>query len=610
MSFFHLQRYLRHIRMKQIPTKLYSLLLILALFSSVSLTSCTNSGSSEAGNVREAKGGRFYGGVFNVNETEYFRTLFPLNIVDVYSYRIASQVYEGLFKLDPKTLRVTNSLAESYELSDDRKTYTIRLKKGVFFHNDAAFPDGKGREFVAEDVKYCLTRLATQSRDNQGFHVIGGVIKGAVAYYDATASGATPSQEIEGINIIDKHTIEITLEKPNALFLNYLARPETYIFPKEAYEKYGVDMGGKAIGTGAFLLDDIEEDISVILKRNDNYHGIDEAGNRLPYLDAVKVYFIKDKKTELFEFRKNKLDMVYRLPTDYIIDIIDEYQRADGSLPFELEHEPEMQTQILTFMTDDEIFKNVDIRKAFSFAINKDEIFEYVLGGEAYEAGHHGITPPSFKDKGYPDDIYGYEYNPDSARYYFNKAGYRSATDFPKITLELNAEGDRNTNVAVEIKKDLKDVLGVEVELNIVPMAQSTDKMMTGNFQLIKLSWIADFPSPEAFIRMFYGKDVPSTVGTVSYPNLSRYQNPEFDALYDKAMNAVNEEEAIKYFAQAENLAMRDAPVIVLWYDEGYRLLQPYVKNFPNNPMQYRDFSQVYLEPKATGNPNDAQANK
>ena len=153
----------------------------------------------------------------------------------------------------------------------------------------------------------------------------------------------------------------------------------------------------------------------------------------------------------------------------------------------------------------------------------------------------------------------------------------------------------------------MKDVLGVDIELNIVPMAQSTDKMMTGNFQLIKLSWIADFPSPEAFIRMFYGKDVPSTVGTVSYPNLSRYQNPKFDELYDKAMNAANEEEAIKYFAQAENLAMRDAPIIVLWYDEGYRLLQPYVKNFPNNPMQYRDFSQVYLEPQATENPNATQ---
>ena len=82
----------------------------------------------------------------------------------------------------------------------------------------------------------------------------------------------------------------------------------------------------------------------------------------------------------------------------------------------------------------------------------------------------------------------------------------------------------------------------------------------------------------------------------MSYPNLSRYQNPKFDEYYKKALTAPTQSEAMEYFMKAEQIMIDDAPVIVLWYDEGYRLIQSYVKNFPNNPMQYRDFSEVYFK--------------
>jgi oligopeptide transport system substrate-binding protein len=577
--------------------KKYFIVILVAATSG--LFSCGNANKENKGQVetREAKGGKSYGGIFRLNEPEYIKNLFPHSITDVYSYRVACQIYEGLFKFDQKDLEVIPVLAESYTLSPDGKIYSIKLKKGVYFHDDPAFPNGKGREMTAHDVKYAFTKLCTQGLLNQNFSVFKDILLGANEYYKATADNKTPDFGVEGIKVIDDYTIEFHLIKPNALFLTNLARPACFVYPKEAEEKYGQDMRIKAVGTGPFAIKSVDEDISIILKKNENYHGKDEHGNQLPFLDAISIQFIKDKKTELLEFKKGNLDMIYRLPTEYIIEILEEAMTTkQGEIQkFELQRSPEMVTQFLTFNNQSKIFNNVNVRKAFSYAIDRDKILDYVLNGEGYASGHHGITPPVFNFYNI-DQIHGYKLNVDSARYYLAKAGFPNGKGLPKIEFYLNSEGTRNTNVAVEIQKQLKDNLNVDIELNILPFAQMMENGLNGKFNLMRASWYADYPNPENFLWLFYGKDVPKNANINSYPNIARYTNPEFDNLYEKALNAKTIEEANELFLKAEKILMKDAPVIVLWYDEGYRLLQSYVKNFENNPMQYRDFSQVYLQ--------------
>ena len=148
------------------------------------------------------------------------------------------------------------------------------------------------------------------------------------------------------------------------------------------------------------VANDVEEDISIILKKNTNYHDKDEFGNQLPYLDAVSIQFIKDKKTELFEFRKGNLDMIYRLPTEYIIEILEETMPgANGEYSqFQLQRSPEMMTQFLTLNNQSGVFKNRNVRKAFNFAIDRTKILDFVLNGEGYAPGNHGITPPVFSN--------------------------------------------------------------------------------------------------------------------------------------------------------------------------------------------------------------------
>jgi oligopeptide transport system substrate-binding protein len=548
--------------------------------------------------LRQAPGGVYYGGVFRLNESEYIKNLFPHNITDAYSYRVASQIYEGLFRFNDETLDVEPGLAERFELDETRTLYTFYLKRGVYFHDNPCFPDGKGRELTAEDVRYAFTRLCTQDINNQHFSIFKGLLVGADAHYAASAE-QQPEAGVEGIRVVDSHTLQLQITAPNALFLVHLARPACFIFPREAFERYGVDMRIQAVGTGPFMLQpgDVDEDISILLRRNSNYYRKDAQGNALPYLDAVNIQFIKDKKTELFEFRKGNLDMIYRLPTEFIIEILEETMPgASGEYSqFELQRSPEMMTQILVLNNQTGVFSDLRVRKAFSYAIDRAKILDFVLNGEGYAPGHHGITPPVFSNYDI-NGIRGYQLNIDSARYYLGQAGYPGGKNFPSIQFMLNAEGERQTHVAVEIQKQLKDHLNIDVELVILPFAQLLEKSYRGEFTMMRAAWVADFPSPENFLWVFNGSDVPNSAGKVSYPNIPRYINQDFDRLFDAALGAPSIDAANALFSQAESLLMQEAPVIVLWYDEGYRLVQSYVRNFPNNPMQYRDFAEVYFQ--------------
>jgi peptide/nickel transport system substrate-binding protein len=583
--------------------RLFSIYLTFIVIASLCFSCGGSKTENSDGDLRPGEGGKFYGGIFRINESEYIKNLFPHNITDAYSYRVASQVYEGLFKFDPENLNVTKGLVEDYNVDESGTIYTFKIKKGVFFHDNPCFSDGKGREVKAEDVKYCFTQLCTKNINNQHFSIFEEVLKGAKAHYDASSNGAKPNFDIEGIKVLDDYTIQLHLIEPNSLLTVNLAQPACFIYPKEAEEKYGVDMRINAVGTGPFSLNinDVEEDISIILKRNPNYHIKDKSGNQLPFVDAVSIQFIKDKKTELFEFRKGNLDMIYRLPTEYIIEILEETMPgANGEYSqFQLQRSPEMMTQFLTLNNQSGVFKDKNVRKAFNYAIDRTKILDFVLNGEGYAPGNHGITPPVFANYNI-EDIRGYSINIDSAQYYLKRAGYPNGRGFPKLKFLLNAEGERNTNVAVEIKKQLMDHLSVEVELQILPFAQLLEKSYSGDYSMLRAAWVADFPSAENFLWIFSSKDVPNSLSDATYPNVARYVNRTFDEYYENALKAKSIDDANELFKKAEIRLMEDAPVIILWYDEGYRLIKSYVKDFPNNPMQYRDLGRVYFEEAET----------
>ncbi len=569
---------------------------------------------------KEGKGGRVYGGTLRFNETDKFQTLFPTLITDAISSHVATQIYEGLVKFDPRTLRVIPSIAEKWEVDPSGTTYTFHLRKDVRFHDDPCFPDGKGRVVTADDFKYSFESLCRNNGNNISFATtFKDRVVGANAFFNAGAAAKTGS--LDGVKVIDAQTLQIKLEKPYISFLYILANCAASVLSHEAVEKYGERMH---VGTGPFIVASIANDTSsLILVRNENYYGVDSLGNSLPFLDSIKVSYIDNKSAELDMFTQGQLDFVWGLSSEavktFVPQVISDFEQKPPK--FLLDHSSEFVTQIYEFNTTKAPFNNVKVRQAFSYAIDRNHIVDEVLAREAYGPGVNGICPPALP--GYKaSDIKGYEIIKESddsikiqkeaertlARKLLAEAGFPNGKGFPDVKLVLNSGGARNSLVAEEIQNQLREVLNVNIEIANVSFQQKLSDEKYARADIFRSAWVADYPSAESFLSLFYGADVPDSTSKPSFPNTSRYRNPDFDKLYDAGRTAKTQEEANKLFAQAEQLMMNDAPVIILWYDENYRLTQYHVKNFFTNPMRLLDFSEVYLkdEPKKAGDKDSA----
>lgn len=557
---------------------------------------------------RVAVGNVNYGGTFRFNETEPYATLYPHKITDIISTHIATQIYEGLLKFDPKTLAIRPSIAEKWEIDQSGKVYTFHLKKGVYFHDADCFEDGKGREVKAQDFKYSFTLLCTpDAKLNRAFSTtFKDKVVGANEYYNAGSSEERANLEVGGIKVLDDYTLEITLTQSSSSFIYTLARTSTAVLPKEGVEAYGENL---KLGTGPFyFVKDYKADTSgkvispLILARNEKYHGQDSLGNQLPYLDTLEVHFMNSRIDELAAFKNGQLEMVFGLPNEKIKEVVeDNIMDFMGDNPkYILFRSPEMKNQFYEFNISRSVFKDVKIRKAFCYAIDRSKLMENILKGQGTGPGTHGITPPSFQEYNI-FDIIGYDFDLEKAKKLLAEAGYPDGKGFPKIKLELNSGGATNTKVALEIQKQLKNNININVDLDIVPFAQKGEDAKYARADLMRSAWVADYPSPENFLYLLYGKNVPKTLDEPSWPNSSRYVNHTFDSLYELGVSARTLDDSYKYFKEAEQIMLNDAPIMVLWYDENYQITSSKVKNIYINPMLYRDFSEVYFERSKAG---------
>ena len=572
--------------------------IIYLLLATTLLVSCGGNNSS-SGESHEGKGGVYYGGVFRINELEDFRNLYPLNVTEAVSTRITNQIYEGLVKPDAKDLSIVPCLAEKWTKNEDATQWTFTLRKGVVFHDDECFEGGRGREMTATDVKWCFDQLCTASAENQQFaNSFKDRVVGATEYFQSTIDKNPLTGGVAGVKIVDEYTIQINLIHPFAGFLNSLITPGTWIYPKEAFEKYGVEMRTKCVGTGAFKVKTIKEGEVIILEKNPNYWKVDSFGNQLPYLDAIKISFLKEKKSELLEFKSGNLEMMYRLPTEMIPDILGELDNAKkGNDPFEMQVIPAMSVFYYGFQHQSDIFSKKEVRLAFNYAIDREKIVTYTLQGEGIP-GVYGIVPPSFP-KYHSELLQGYNLDIDKAKKLLEKAGYPGGKGFPELTLQINSGGgDRNVRTAEVIQKMLEENLGIQIEIEPLPFAEHLERLETGKAVFWRSGWNADYPDPETFLTLLYGKHVPASLSEKSYLNTVRYKSERFDSIFSAAMIETDEAKRFDLYRQADQQAIDDGAIMPIFYDEGYRLIQTNVKNFPINAMEYRDMSLVYLAPK------------
>ena len=143
----------------------------------------------------------------------------------------------------------------------------------------------------------------------------------------------------------------------------------------------------------------------------------------------------------------------------------------------------------------------------------------------------------------------------------------------------------------------LKENLNIDLEISTVTFAEHIDAYQSGKVEFFRTSWIADYPDPETFLLLLYGKIIPKNVREKSFTNTSRFSNAKFDELFSRAMKEPDMTKRYDLYRQADQIALDEAAIMPLFYEENYRLLQLNVRNFPANGMEYRDLSHVYLMP-------------
>lgn len=585
-----------YLGMKKIFIPLAASLFTLGL---ASCSSCSDDNKDNHDGA-EGKGGVYMGGVMRMNEVEAFKSLNPIAVNEIVGFHIGGQLFEGLVKFNQNDLSIMPAIARSWESNADQTEWTFHIRQGVKFHADACFPDGKGRTVTANDIKLCFDKLCTADPNNAQFDVtFKDRVVGANEAFEASKAGK--NMAVSGIKVVNDTTLVISLTSPFAGFLNIVAMPGCWVYPKEALDKYGLDLRVHPVGTGPFYLETVKEGEVLIMKKNQDYYGVDKDGNKLPYLDGLKYTFIREKKAEILEFKSGNLDMVYRLPVEIVPEILGDLEHAkDRKTEFQILNSTAFNTNYLGFNTTSAAFNKKEVRLAFNYAIDRHKIADFTIQGEG-NSGDYGIVPyvEAFEKDGYDfKGLKGYTFDVAKAKEYLKKAGYPDGKGFPKLTLQINSGGGNNILIAEVVQKMLKENLNVDIDINTVPFAEHIEQVQSGKVDFFRFAWIADYPDPETFLTIFYGKHVPASATEKSFINYSRFKNARFDSLFSASFTEPDKAKRYAMLAKAEQVLLDEAPFMPIFYDENFRLEQLNVRNFPENAMNYMDLSVVYLIPK------------
>lgn len=571
-------------------------LVIIALFSVLFLDGC---GEKKSSVMVDLKGGIKGGGTFRINELENVRSLDPVGINDNVSHHVAHQIYDLLIDLD-STLKIIPALASNWEISDDGLLYTFHLRSGVKFQDNPCFPDGKGREFKASDVKYSFDRVCDPRTGTLGFDFYKNYVEGASEFFDEVSLARKESREpklkdVSGYIVKDDSTFQIRLKKPFGPFIYYMCLGFAYIVPKEAVDKYGKDFFQNPVGTGPYIFVNWSPDLELNLKKNPDYWEKDESGNQLPYVDEIRFRFLKELSQQMLEFQNGNLDECYRIPNESFKSVVTpEKTLTPEYSQFVLQKVPSLSLQFYGFLTTGKIFNNEKVRQAFNYAIDRDKILKFVLNGQGFMGAIYGIVPPPMPEYDVKR-IKGYSYDLEKAKKLMAEAGYPDGKGFPDAVLQINSGGDRNIQLAESIQNMLKEI-GINMKMNIMQFAQHLDNIDAGRADLYRLGWIADYPDPENFLNLYYGKNVPKDPKAISPINSTRFQNAEFDAIFEKAIATTDQKARYELYYQAEQIATDKAPTLLIFYEEDYRLVQSYVKGYPLDPMHRINLRRLWLD--------------
>jgi oligopeptide transport system substrate-binding protein len=532
------------------------IVLIITLFGALALTACPSKPTvtitptpSETPTVTPATGTlKLYG----TDPT----TLDPAISADANSHQYIAQIYSGLVRLDEQ-LDTVADIAERWDVSLDRLTYTFYLRDNVMFQD--------GRKVTAADFKYSWERACSPVT---GSGVAGTYLGDVVGARDVIEGRAA---EISGVRVVDDRTLEVTIDAPKVYFLSKLTYPTAFVVDRNNVAEGG-EWWRQPNGTGPFKLTEWQDYSLLVLERNERYYG------EMPKLASVEYHLWSGVPMNLYETGEIDVAGV----SVYYIDRV-----TDSAGPFydELQITPELSFGWIGFNTTRPPFDDLNVRKAFTMALDKGKIISLIFRDLVQRAD--GILPPGIP--GYNEDLVGLAYDVEEAKALIRQSKYGDVSGLPPITLTTSGYGGLVSPVLEAAVTQWRDNLGVEVTLHVLEPDWFVYHIKEEKDEMFDMGWIADYPHPEDFLDVLFH--------TGAENNFAGYSNPTIDALMEQAGIEADEALSQELYRQAEQMLVDDAAILPLWFGENYILVKPYVRGYEVNPLGFAWLNKVSVLP-------------
>ncbi len=536
------------------------------------------------------------------------KTLDTGNVEDVYGMLVVSNICESLYTYHylKRPFEVIPMLAESLPvISDDKLTYTIRIKQGVYFQDDPCFPGKKGRELKAEDFVFAFKRIANTRYASVNWGAFKDRIIGLDDFREYTKQFKDEfevdySKEVPGLLAIDDYTLRIRLVKPWPQLVDDLTSAITAPVPKEAVDYYRKDMMTHPVGTGPYRLKKWARSVYLELEKNPSFRVetypaegapedaaaglLADAGRRLPFIDRIVFQIIEEEQPAWLLFLRGDMEIM-GIPKDSFNTAVD----IQAECPTEFIQQRHIRLSIsdqpslyyIGFnMQDPVVGRNKPLRQALNHAFDKDKLNELFYNGRWRVA--HSVMHPLMN-----------EYDPAIARepytgYDLQKAKWLLAVaekiqggPIPELTVGMSGSDPFSRQFGQFVQRQFES-LGLKVRMDFTDWPTYVEKMNKGQHQIFGGGGNR-FSTPDALgvLSMF------ATKYFAPLGNSFFYSNPDYDRLYDQAEVMFPSPERTIIFRQMERMVLEDCPVILNTQRVQYILYHGWLENYKPHPYLY-----------------------
>jgi len=490
----------------------------------------------------------------------------PHIVTGVPEHHILISLCEGLTIPNPNPNDINGYMAgtaESWSVSDDGKEYIFNINKNAKWSN--------GEPVTADDFVWSWKRILTASLGSQYPDMLY-YLEGAYEYHN----GLIDDFDQVGVKSINKHTLQVNLKNPTPFFLGLLSHYSTWPVHKDTVLKFGnIDdrngewtRPGNFVCNGPFQLKTWELNNKIIVEKNPHYY--DAAMVRL---NEIHYYPVSNVMTEDRMFRAGQLHLTSTLPSQKCPIYIEENPN--------LRIDPYMGTYFYRINTENEVLKDVRVRKALAYSIDRQLLVDKVT--KCGQIPAYSFTPPG--SNGYQPNTE-IPFDPLLAKSLLEEAGFSDKNPFPKLEILFNTNEDHR-KLALAVQQMWQINLGIEVELVNQDWKVYLNREMIGDFQISRAGWIGDYEDPNTFLDLMRPNRGNNKTG---------WENMEYDALVEKANTINDQAERYELLYQAEEILIENMPVIPLYtYVRAYQL-SPDVKGFSPHILDHHHPKFIYLE--------------